>query len=55
MAKWLTAAWLAIGVPFILAGLSGRPEARTWAFYVVYVLYAVAAVTVLLGLQIIDD
>jgi hypothetical protein len=53
MYKWLAATWFAMFVPFIVAGISGGPEAP-WghaAFHVGYIGFAIAAVVFLWRLR----
>ncbi len=53
MLKWLAAIWFALFVPFIIAGISGGPEAP-WghaAFHLGYIAFAIAAVLFLKRLR----
>ncbi len=53
MSYWLTATWFALFVPFIIAGISGGPEAP-WGhavFHLGYVAFATAALVFLARLR----
>lgn len=53
MYKWLIAVWFALFAPFIIAGISGGPEAP-WghaAFHLGYIAFASAALVFLRGLR----
>jgi len=53
MSKWLSATWVALFIPFIIAAISGGPEAP-WghaAFHLGYIAFAIAAVVCLWRLR----